>query len=96
MLPWALLIIGSLASLAANVAVSDPSTVGRLIAAWPSLALIGSYVIWSPHGPVLHVDHVGLRGRDLPDGRGYLPPSSTRIFRRKHACSAGGDARLVA
>jgi hypothetical protein len=42
-LPWALLMIGSAASLAANVAVAEPSTVGRLIAAWPSAALIGSY-----------------------------------------------------
>jgi hypothetical protein len=42
-LPWALLVIGSAASLAANVAVAEPSAVGRLIAAWPSAALIGSY-----------------------------------------------------
>lgn len=35
--------IGSAASLAANVAVAEPSLVGRLIAAWPSAALIGSY-----------------------------------------------------
>lgn len=43
LLPWALLIIGSAGSLAANVAVAEPSAVGRLIAAWPSCALIGSY-----------------------------------------------------
>jgi hypothetical protein len=42
-LPWALLILGSAASLAANVAVAEPSLVGRLIAAWPSCALIGAY-----------------------------------------------------
>jgi hypothetical protein len=42
-LPWALLVIGSAASLSANVAVAEPSAVGRLIAAWPSAALIGSY-----------------------------------------------------
>src|SRR5918992_1622632 len=42
-LPWALLVIGSAASLAANVAVAETSAVGRLIAAWPSAALIGSY-----------------------------------------------------
>ena len=42
-LPWALLVTGSAASLAANVAVAEPSLVGRLIAAWPSAALIGSY-----------------------------------------------------
>jgi hypothetical protein len=43
LLPWMLLIIGSAASLAANVAVAEPSAVGRLIAGWPSCALIGSY-----------------------------------------------------
>ncbi|WP_279503939.1 DUF2637 domain-containing protein [Actinomadura sp. KC06] len=43
LLPWALLVIGSAASLAANVAVAEPSLVGRLIAAWPSAALIGAY-----------------------------------------------------
>src|SRR5215470_11650304 len=42
-LPWALLAIGSVASLAANVAVAEPTTIGRVIAAWPSFALIGSY-----------------------------------------------------
>lgn len=42
-LPWTLLVIGSAASLAANVAVAEPSVVGRLVAAWPSAALIGSY-----------------------------------------------------
>jgi hypothetical protein len=42
-LPWALLVIGSAASLAANVAVAQPTATGRVIAAWPSFALIGSY-----------------------------------------------------
>jgi hypothetical protein len=43
LLPWTVLVIGSTASLAANVAVAEPSAVGRLIAAWPSCALIGLY-----------------------------------------------------
>jgi hypothetical protein len=42
-LPWSLLVIGSVASLAANVTVAEPSATGRVIAAWPSFALIGSY-----------------------------------------------------
>jgi hypothetical protein len=42
-LPWLLLLIGSSASLAANVAVAEPTPYGRIIAAWPSLALIGAY-----------------------------------------------------
>jgi hypothetical protein len=42
-LPWTLLIIGSLASLAANVAVAEPTLIGRLVAAWPSFAFVGAY-----------------------------------------------------
>ena len=43
MLPWALLVAGSAASLAANVAVAQPTATGRVIAAWPSFALIAAY-----------------------------------------------------
>ncbi len=42
-LPWALLVTGSVASLAANVAVAEPTAIGRVIAAWPLFALIGAY-----------------------------------------------------
>jgi len=43
LLPWTLLILGSGASLAANVAVADPTMWSRIIHAWPSFALIGAY-----------------------------------------------------
>jgi hypothetical protein len=42
-IPWALLVVGSVASLAGNVAVAEPTAIGRVIAAWPSFALIGAY-----------------------------------------------------
>ena len=42
-LQWALLVAGSVASLAANVAVAEPTLIGRVIAAWPSFALTASY-----------------------------------------------------
>jgi hypothetical protein len=42
-LPWALLVAGGAASLAANVAVAEPTATGRVIAAWPSFELIASY-----------------------------------------------------
>jgi hypothetical protein len=48
-LPWALLAVGSVASLAANVAVAQPTVAGRLIAAWPSFALICSYELLMRH-----------------------------------------------
>ena len=41
--PWALLVAGSAASLAANVAVAEPTMTGRVIAAWPSFSLIAAY-----------------------------------------------------
>jgi hypothetical protein len=43
LLPWLLLVTGSAASLGANVAVAEPTGYGRVIAAWPSFALIGAY-----------------------------------------------------
>jgi hypothetical protein len=42
-LPWALLIIASSASLAANIAVAHPVLISRIISAWPPFALIGAY-----------------------------------------------------
>ncbi len=42
-LPWALLAAGSVASLAANVAVVEPTLTGRVIAAWPSFAITASW-----------------------------------------------------
>jgi len=48
-LPWTLLAVGSVASLAANVAVAQPTVTGRLIAAWPSFALICSYELLMRH-----------------------------------------------
>ncbi|MFI6324328.1 DUF2637 domain-containing protein [Nonomuraea sp. NPDC050556] len=42
-LPWVTLMISCLASLGANIAVAEPTLIGRVIAGWPSLALIGAY-----------------------------------------------------
>ncbi|WP_026124643.1 DUF2637 domain-containing protein [Nocardiopsis baichengensis] len=42
-LPWTLLILGSLASLAANVAVAEPTAWSAVIHAWPSFALAGAF-----------------------------------------------------
>jgi Protein of unknown function (DUF2637) len=48
-LPWALLVVGSVTSLAANVAVAEPTVTGTVIAAWPSFALIASYELLMWH-----------------------------------------------
>jgi Protein of unknown function (DUF2637) len=42
-LPWTLLVAGSAASLAANVAGAEPTVTGPVIAAWPSFSLIAAY-----------------------------------------------------
>lgn len=42
-LPWTALLIGLGASLAANVAAAEPTVVGRLVAAWPPVALALSF-----------------------------------------------------
>jgi len=42
-LPWLLLPVGSVASLATNVALAEPTATGRVIAAWSSFALIAAY-----------------------------------------------------
>jgi Transposase, Mutator family len=53
-------------------------------------------VIWSGFESVFDVHYERLRSGDPLGGRGYLPPSITRIPCRFDACSAGGDARLAA
>jgi hypothetical protein len=75
-LPWTLLIVGSLASLAANVAVANPTTVSRLIAAWPSFAFVGAYHLLQGQlrigrtGPIVPTDEpeIGPQGCPLDDG----------------------------
>jgi hypothetical protein len=50
-LPWAALLLGLGASLAANVAAADPTLVGRLVAAWPPVGLLLSYeLLMQQHG----------------------------------------------
>jgi Protein of unknown function (DUF2637) len=42
-LVWTALLLGLGASLAANVAAADPTVAGRLVAAWPPVALLMAY-----------------------------------------------------
>lgn len=42
-LAWCSLMAGIVASLAANVAAAEPTLIGRLVAAWPPLALLLAY-----------------------------------------------------
>jgi len=42
-LAWIAVLLGGTASVVANVAAADPTLIGRLVAAWPPIALIVSY-----------------------------------------------------
>jgi Protein of unknown function (DUF2637) len=71
LLPWTLLVIGSVASLAANVAVAEPTVMGRAIAAWPSFALIGAYELLMRQIRCAASDHQALEQAKQP------PPQQT-------------------
>lgn len=70
LLAWSLLMGASLASLGANIAVAEPSLIGRIIAAWPSAALIGSYELLMAQVRRISVSvmNAGVTVHDLPPG----------------------------
>src|SRR6266536_2865298 len=80
-LPWALLVVGSAASLAANVAVAQPTVAGRVIAAWPSFALIGAYELLMRqvrNGAAPISPSSASKRRSADDTRGPSPRSPRR------------------
>jgi len=104
-LPWASLVAGSVASLAANVAVAEPSLIGRVIAAWPSFALTASFELLTRQvrrGAAGQVAHHDRRqpppARPAPAERGSAPGlrvvGPSRIGRSSQR--AGGALRLQA
>jgi hypothetical protein len=85
-LPWALLVAGSVASLAANVAVAEPTLIGRVIAAWPSFALTASYELLTRQ----------VRRSSAPAGSSVWRPQRTRTVPAPAAKSApAAELRLV-
>jgi hypothetical protein len=74
-LPWALLAVGSVASLAANVAVAEPTATRRVIAVWPSFALIGAYEMLMRQVGVNAAGHPGPEER-RPQPRPVRPAST--------------------
>ena len=77
-LPWALLVAGSVASLAANVAVAEPDLIGRTIAAWPSFALTASYELLTRQVRRGVPAGEGRDSREVADGRDRPPVRSVR------------------
>ncbi|WP_344586528.1 DUF2637 domain-containing protein [Actinomadura vinacea] len=88
LLPWTLLVLGSAASLAANVAVAEPSAVGRLIAAWPSCALIGSYELLMRQIRRTAVENTGRDDADAnvgSEGAHMIPGAAHRSSEEAHS-----------
>jgi uncharacterized protein DUF2637 len=85
-LPWVLLVAGSVASLAANVAVAEPTLMGRMIAAWPSFALTASYEL------LTRQVRRGAAGTDAQDQR---PRQSRRPTAAVAGCGAVSGLRVV-
>jgi hypothetical protein len=100
-LPWTLLAVGSAASLAANVAVAEPTVTGRLIAAWPSFALISSYELLMRHvrngGTSLHIRLCAQRDADIEaNGAASGENISSRSRRKGYQRSVGLDLQREA
>jgi len=91
-LPWALLAAGSAASLAANVAAAEPTAYGRVIAAWPSFALIGAYelLMRQIRSQATAADHTAACVATTPDGGSALPAGGHRSAQNGRALSSSG------
>ena len=96
-LPWALLVAGSAASLAANVAVAEPTMTGHVIAAWPSFSLIAAYELLMRQ--VRRAAETGASRPQRPPGpaaAGASVPAITGGAARPKRRTAGRDMRLDA
>ena len=91
-LPWALLVVGSAAGLAANVAVAQPTAAGRVIAAWPSFALISAYELLMR--PVRHgAEGGGQSRRERRPRQLSTRETSDRVAPRPRRHSSGTGRR---
>lgn len=90
-LPWALLVFGSVASLAANVAVAEPTLIGRVIAAWPSFALTASYELLTRQvrGSAVRDEQNHREAQRSAEAGPLAPPNRPARARQE---SARGDA----
>jgi Protein of unknown function (DUF2637) len=88
-LPWALLVAGSIASLAANVAVAEPSLIGRIIAAWPSFALTASYELLTSQVRCSAPASDNQPSRDVGDRHSPAPS----VTRQRHGTSGSPRPR---
>jgi hypothetical protein len=93
-LPWVLLVAGSVASLAANVAVAEPDLIGRIIAAWPSFALTASYELLTRQVRHSSLGGDSLTTREAGDGQQGLVSGAGGKSTTTQATAGGGAAPL--
>jgi hypothetical protein len=95
-LPWSLLAVGSVASLAANVAVAQPTVTGRLIAAWPSFALICSYelLMRNVRRNAVGNPRQGLKSSARPRREDPPVAADTHALQRRHGGQRAGGRTL--
>jgi Protein of unknown function (DUF2637) len=93
-LPWAALVAGTAASLAANVAAADADVVGRVVAGWPAFALLVAVKLCSrllePRPATVAPRPVSALTRPRPDAGRH--PRGLDVKRR--ACFPGEARRL--
>jgi Protein of unknown function (DUF2637) len=89
-LSWLLLGAGSAGSLAANVAVAEPSVTGRIIAAWPSLALAGSHELSMRQ---IRATAATASGRRRPALQSLVQAATgVRVRRDQRKCECAGQS----
>jgi Protein of unknown function (DUF2637) len=104
-LPWVLLMIGAVASLAANIAAAEPSLAGRVIAAWPSFALTASYELLmrqvrqlaaAQAAPDAEAQSRGVVAAVMPDRpAGAAPAGGAGMAGGSAAAGAGSAGRVL-
>jgi uncharacterized protein DUF2637 len=94
LLPWALLVAGSAASLAANVAIAEPTATGRVIAAWPSFSLIAAYEL--PMRQVRRAAEARTPGQRGQAGRSPSAATATGAVTKRAATSRSADRASTA
>ena len=94
-MPWALLVVGSAASLAANVAVAEPTMTGRVIVAWPSFSLIAAYELLMRQVRRAAENSSAGRSarRSVPVATAVPPAASGPAIRSRPAAGAVAPAR---
>ena len=107
--PWTSLIVGTVASLAANIAVGGHDLIGRALAGWPTLSMLASVKLASgasidePAAHLMDAARLACRGH-RPKRAAALPrptchhlarPRAQRVQRPRLSCLPGWDGILA-